>query len=159
MTASDLVDKQVLNAHGFPDQVQDAQKFLDKLGDTAKQATAAAAGGMDAAADKARELGTNARQAGAAVQQAGERGAQGFDGLLGVLGKVALALGGLAAIQGTISDYVQSVAEIDKTSDMLGMSMEAWQGWAYAAQQAGLEANGAVGPLTWARIVELAQDA
>ena len=26
-------------------------------------------------------------------------------------------------------------------------------------QQAGLEANGAVGPLTWARIVELAQDA
>lgn len=141
MTARELVVKLVLNALGFREQVQDAQKSLDKLGDTAKQATAAAAGGMDAAADKARELGTNARQAGAAVQQAGERGAQGFDGLLGVLGKVALALGGLAAIQGTISDYVQSVAEIEKTSDMLGMSMEAWQGWAYAAQQAGLEAE------------------
>lgn len=141
MTARELVVKLVLNALGFREQVQDAQKGLDKLGDTAKQATAAAAGGMDAAADKARELGTNARQAGAAVQQAGERGAQGFDGLLGVLGKVALALGGLAAIQGTISDYVQSVAEIEKTSDMLGMSMEAWQGWAYAAQQAGLEAE------------------
>lgn len=141
MTARELVVKLVLNALGFREQVQDAQKDLDKLGDTAKQATAAAAGGMDAAADKARELGTNARQAGAAVQQAGERGAQGFDGLLGVLGKVALALGGLAAIQGTISDYVQSVAEIEKTSDMLGMSMEAWQGWAYAAQQAGLEAE------------------
>ena len=141
MTARELVVKLVLNALGFQQQVQDAQKSLDKLGDTAKQATAAAAGGMDAAADKARELGTNARQAGAAVQQAGERGAQGFDGLLGVLGKVALALGGLAAIQGTISDYVQSVAEIEKTSDMLGMSMEAWQGWAYAAQQAGLEAE------------------
>lgn len=141
MTARELVVKLVLNALGFREQVQDAQKSLDKLGDTAKQATAAAAGGMDAAADKARELGTNARQAGAAVQQAGERGAQGFDGLLGVLGKVALALGGLAAIKGTISDYVQSVAEIEKTSDMLGMSMEAWQGWAYAAQQAGLEAE------------------
>lgn len=141
MTARELVVKLVLNALGFREQVQDAQKGLDKLGDTARQATAAAAGGMDAAADKARELGTNARQAGAAVQQAGERGAQGFDGLLGVLGKVALALGGLAAIQGTISDYVQSVAEIEKTSDMLGMSMEAWQGWAYAAQQAGLEAE------------------
>lgn len=141
MTVRELVVKLVLNALGFREQVQDAQKGLDKLGYTAKQATAAAAGGMDAAADKARELGTNARQAGAAVQQAGERGAQGFDGLLGVLGKVALALGGLAAIQGTISDYVQSVAEIEKTSDMLGMSMEAWQGWAYAAQQAGLEAE------------------
>lgn len=141
MTARELVVKLVLNALGFREQVQDAQKGLDKLGDTAKQATAAAAGGMDAAADKARELGTNARQAGAAVQQAGERGAQGFDGLLGVLGKVALALGGLAAVKGALSDYAQTVGEIEKTSDMLGMSMEAWQGWAYAAQQAGLEAE------------------
>lgn len=141
MTVRELVVKLVLNALGFQQQVQDAQKGLDKLGTTAKQATETAARGMDTAADSARDLGTNARQAGAAVQQAGERGAQGFDGLLGVLGKVALALGGLAAIQGTISDYVQSVAEIEKTSDMLGMSMEAWQGWAYAAQQAGLEAE------------------
>lgn len=141
MTARELVVKLVLNALGFREQVQDAQKGLDKLGDTAKQATETAARGMDTAADSARDLGTNARQAGTAVQQAGERGARGFDGLLGVLGKVGLALGGLAAIQGTISDYVQSVAEIEKTSDMLGMSMEAWQGWAYAAQQAGLEAE------------------
>lgn len=141
MTVRELVVKLVLNALGFQQQVQDAQKGLDKLGTTAKQATETAARGMDTAADSARDLGTNARQAGTAVQQAGERGAQGFDGLLGVLGKVALALGGLAAIQGTISDYVQSVAEIEKTSDMLGMSMEAWQGWAYAAQQAGLEAE------------------
>lgn len=141
MTVRELVVKLVLNALGFQQQVQDAQKGLDKLGTTAKQATETAARGMDTAADSARDLGTNARQAGTAVQQAGERGARGFDGLLGVLGKVALALGGLAAIQGTISDYVQSVAEIEKTSDMLGMSMEAWQGWAYAAQQAGLEAE------------------
>ncbi|WP_418740691.1 hypothetical protein [Desulfovibrio sp.] len=141
MTVRELVVKLVLNALGFQQQVQDAQKGLDKLGTTAKQATETAARGMDTAADSARDLGTNARQAGTAVQQAGERGARGFDGLLGVLGKVGLALGGLAAIQGTISDYVQSVAEIEKTSDMLGMSMEAWQGWAYAAQQAGLEAE------------------
>lgn len=141
MTARELVVKLVLNALGFREQVQDAQKGLDKLGDTAKQATETAARGMDTAADSARDLGTNARQAGTAVQQAGERGARGFDGLLGVLGKVGLALGGLAAVKGALSDYAQTVGEIEKTSDMLGMSMEAWQGWAYAAQQAGLEAE------------------
>ena len=141
MTVRELVVKLVLNALGFQQQVQDAQKGLDKLGTTAKQATETASRGMDTAADSARDLGTNARQAGTAVQQAGERGARGFDGLLGVLGKVGLALGGLAAIKGALSDYAQTVGEIEKTSDMLGMSMEAWQGWAYAAQQAGLEAE------------------
>lgn len=141
MTVRELVVKLVLNALGFQQQVQDAQKGLDKLGTTAKQATETAARGMDTAADSARDLGTNARQAGTAVQQAGERGARGFDGLLGVLGKVGLALGGLAAVKGALSDYAQTVGEIEKTSDMLGMSMEAWQGWAYAAQQAGLEAE------------------
>ena len=141
MTARELVVKLVLNALGFREQVQDAQSRLDRLGASARQATDTAARGMDTAADRTRELGSSARQAGASVQQAGERGAQGFDSLLGVLGKVTLALGGLVAIKGTISDYVQSVAEIEKTSDMLGMSMEAWQGWAHAAQQAGLEAE------------------
>lgn len=141
MTVRELVVKLVLNALGFQQQVQDAQKGLDKLGTTTKQATETAARGMDTAADSARDLGTNARQAGTAVQQAGERGARGFDGLLGVLGKVGLALGGLAAVKGALSDYAQTVGEIEKTSDMLGMSMEAWQGWAYAAQQAGLEAE------------------
>lgn len=141
MTVRELVVKLVLNALGFQQQVQDAQKGLDKLGTTAKQATETAARGMDIAADSARDLGTNARQAGTAVQQAGERGARGFDGLLGVLGKVGLALGGLAAVKGALSDYAQTVGEIEKTSTMLGMSMEAWQGWAYAAQQAGLEAE------------------
>lgn len=141
MTVRELVVKLVLNALGFQQQVQDAQKGLDKLGTTAKQATETAARGMDTAADSARDLGTNARQAGTAVQQAGERGARGFDGLLGVLGKVGLALGGLAAVKGALSDYAQTVGDIEKTSTMLGMSMEAWQGWAYAAQQAGLEAE------------------
>lgn len=141
MTVRELVVKLVLNALGFQQQVQDAQKGLDKLGTTAKQATETAARGMDTAADSARDLGTNARQAGTAVQQAGERGARGFDGLLGVLGKVGLALGGLAAVKGALSDYAQTVGEIEKTSTMLGMSMEEWQGWAYAAQQAGLEAE------------------
>lgn len=141
MTVRELVVKLVLNALGFQQQVQDAQQGLDNLGTTARQATETAARGMDTAADSARDLGTNARQAGTAVQQAGERGARGFDGLLGVLGKVGLALGGLAAVKGALSDYAQTVGEIEKTSDMLGMSMEAWQGWAYAAQQAGLEAE------------------
>ena len=141
MTVRELVVKLVLDSPGFRERVQDAQGELDKLGTTSKEATDKAAKGMDKAADKADDLGGKAREAGKSMQQAAERGERGFDGLLGTLGKVAATLGGLAAIQATVSGYVQAVAEIEKTSDMLGMSMEEWQGWAYAAKQAGLEAE------------------
>lgn len=141
MTVRELVVKLVLDSLGFRERVQDAQGELDKLGTASKEATDKAAKGMDKAADKADDLGGKAREAGKSMQQAAERGERGFDGLLGTLGKVAATLGGLAAIQSTVSGYVQAVAEIEKTSDMLGMSMEAWQGWAYAAKQAGLEAE------------------
>lgn len=141
MTVRELVVKLVLDSLGFRERVQDAQGELDKLGTTSKEATDKAAKGMDKAADKADDLGDKAREAGKSMQQAAERGERGFDGLLGMLGKVAVALGGFAAIKSTVSGYVQAVGEIEKTSDMLGMSMEAWQGWAYAAKQAGLEAE------------------
>lgn len=141
MTVRELVVKLVLDSLGFRERVQDAQGELDKLGTASKEATDKAARGMDKAADKADDLGGNAREAGKSMQQAAERGERGFGGLLGTLGRVAATLGGLAAIQATVSGYVQAVAEIEKTSDMLGMSMEAWQGWAYAAKQAGLEAE------------------
>lgn len=141
MTVRELVVKLVLDSLGFRERVQDAQGELDKLGTTSKEATDKAAKGMGKAADKADDLGGKAREAGKSMQQAAERGERGFDGLLGTLGKVAATLGGLAAIQATVSGYVQAVGEIEKTSDMLGMSMEAWQGWAYAAKQAGLEAE------------------
>lgn len=141
MTVRELVVKLVLDSLGFRERVQDAQGELDKLGTVSKEATDKAAKGMDKAADKADDLGGKAREAGKSMQQAAEHGERGFDGLLGTLGKVAATLGGLAAIQATVSGYVQAVAEIEKTSDMLGMSMEAWQGWAYAAKQAGLEAE------------------
>lgn len=141
MTVRELVVKLVLDSLGFRERVQDAQGELDKLGTASKEATDKAARGMDKAADKADDLGGKAREAGKSMQQAAERGERGFDGLLGTLGKVAATLGGLAAIQSTVSGYVQAVAEIEKTSDMLGMSMEEWQGWAYAAKQAGLEAE------------------
>lgn len=141
MTVRELVVKLVLDSLGFRERVQDAQEELDKLGTTSKEATDKAARGMDKAADKADDLGGKAREAGKSMQQAAERGERGFDGLLGTLGKVAATLGGLAAIQSTVTDYVQAVTEIEKTSDMLGMSMEEWQGWAYAAKQAGLEAE------------------
>lgn len=141
MTVRELVVKLVLDSLGFRERVQDAQGELDKLGTTSKEATDKAARGMDKAADKADDLGGKAREAGKSMQQAAERGERGFDGLLGTLGKVAATLGGLAAIQATVSGYVQAVTEIEKTSDMLGMSMEEWQGWAYAAKQAGLEAE------------------
>lgn len=141
MTVRELVVKLVLDSLGFRERVQDAQGELDKLGTASKEATDKAARGMDKAADKADDLGGKAREAGKSMQQAAERGERGFDGLLGTLGKVAATLGGLAAIQATVSGYVQAVTEIEKTSDMLGMSMEEWQGWAYAAKQAGLEAE------------------
>lgn len=141
MTVRELVVKLVLDSLGFRERVQDAQGELDKLGTASKEATDKAARGMDKAADKADDLGGKAREAGKSMQQAAERGERGFDGLLGTLGKVAATLGGLAAIQATVSGYVQAVGEIEKTSDMLGMSMEEWQGWAYAAKQAGLEAE------------------
>ena len=148
MTVRELVVKLVLDSLGFRERVQNAQGELDKLGTASKEATDKAARGMDKAADKADDLGGKAREAGKSMQQAAEQGEHGFDGLLGTLGKVAATLGGLAAIQATVSGYVQAVAEIEKTSDMLGMSMEEWQGWAYAAQQAGLEA--ATGSWIWA---------
>lgn len=141
MTVRELVVKLVLDSLGFRERVQDAQGELDKLGTASKEATDKAARGMDKAADKADDLGGKAREAGKSMQQAAERGERGFDGLLGTLGKVAATLGGLAVIQSTVSGYVQAVGEIEKTSDMLGMSMEEWQGWAYAAKQAGLEAE------------------
>lgn len=141
MTVRELVVKLVLDSLGFRERVQDAQGELDKLGTASKEATDKAAKGMDKAADKADDLGGKAREVGKSMQQAAERGERGFDGLLGTLGKVAVALGGFAAIKSTVSGYVQAVTEIEKTSDMLGMSMEEWQGWAYAAKQAGLEAE------------------
>lgn len=141
MTVRELVVKLVLDSLGFRERVQDAQGELDKLGTASKEATDKAARGMDKAADKADDLGGKAREAGKSMQQAAERGERGFDGLLGTLGKVAATLGGLAAIRSTITGYVEAVSEIEKTSDMLGMSMEEWQGWAHAAKQAGLEAE------------------
>lgn len=141
MTIRELVVKLVLDSLGFRERVQDAQGELDKLGTASKEATDKAARGMDKAADKAEDLGGKALEAGKSMQQAAERGERGFDGLLGTLGKVAATLGGLAAIRSTVTGYVQAVTEIEKTSDMLGMSMEEWQGWAYAAKQAGLEAE------------------
>lgn len=166
MTVREFVVKLVLDAAGFRSEVDRAQGELAQLGTTARGAGASAASGldeaahsaaglavsaraagaqaavsMDRAADKAAALGDQAREAGQAMQQAAQRGGRGFDDLLGSLGKVAGLLGGLAAIRGAVTGYVSTVSEIERTSDMLGMSMEAWQGWAYAAKQAGLEAE------------------
>ena len=135
------MDKAADKADGLGDKARDAQDELDKLGTVSKETADKAARGMDKAADKADGLGDKAKEAGKSMQQAAERGKGGFGDLLGTLGKVAVALGGLAAIKTTVTGYVQAVTEIEKTSDMLGMSMEEWQGWAYAAKQAGLEAE------------------
>lgn len=141
MTVRELVVKLVLDAMGFRGQVQQAQNDLDKLGVASRQASDAAAKGLTKAAAKADDLSDNAQRAGKSMQQAAKRGEQGFSELWGTLGKVGAALGGLAAVTSTVTNYMQVVTEIEKTSDMLDMSMEAWQGWAYAAKQAGLEAE------------------
>lgn len=166
MTIRELVVKLVLDAVGFRSEVERAQADLDNLGATAHEAGTRAASGMDEAAASAREMGDRAREAGgrasrgmdetagsaedladrardagAAMRDGARQGESGYQALLGTLGKVAGVLGGLAAVTGAMTQYVDAVTEIEKTSDMLGMSMEAWQGWAYAAKQAGLEAE------------------
>lgn len=166
MTIRELVVKLVLDAVGFRSEVERARADLDNLGATAHEAGTRAASGMDEAAAGAREMGDSAREAGgrasrgmdeaagsaedladrardagAAMRDGARQGESGYQALLGTLGKVAGVLGGLAAVTGAMTQYVDAVTEIEKTSDMLGMSMEAWQGWAYAAKQAGLEAE------------------
>ena len=166
MTVREFVVKLVLDAVGFRNEVDRAQGELAQLGataretgtraasalddaahsaaglaDSARSAGAQAAASMDNAADKAATLGDQARDAGQSLQHAAQRGGRGFDALLGTLGKVAGVLGGLAAIKGAVTAYVGAVSDIERTSDMLGMSMDAWQGWAHAAKEAGLEAE------------------
>ena len=62
MTVRELVVKLVLNALGFQQQVQDAQKGLDKLGTTAKQATET--GGQRPGSGHQRPAGRGSRAAG-----------------------------------------------------------------------------------------------
>ena len=134
MTVRELVIKLTLDSLGFRSDVRAAQNGLDRLGAAAGQAGAVASRGLERA-------GREARAAGSSMMDAADAGSRGFSRLAEVLGKVGMLLGGMAAVHGALSGYMEDVAEIEKTSDMLGMSMEAWQGWQYAAKQAGLEAE------------------
>ena len=141
MTVRELVVKLVLDAAGFRSNVDRAQGNLSQLGTVARDVGTRTASSLDRAAHGATGLGQRARDAGQALQQAAERGDRGFGSLLGTLGKVGVALGGMAALKSTIAEYIQATTEIEKTSNMLGMSMEEWQGWSHAAKQAGLQAD------------------
>ena len=72
---------------------------------------------------------------------------------LGMTGDDVEDLQRLLAQAAALHDFIPAVTVTGDFDDATENAVRAVQ------QQAGLEANGAVGPLTWARIVELAQDA
>lgn len=81
----------------------------------------------------AQELGVDLKEA---AQEAG-----GLHSVFGKLAAVGAAMGGVAAIKGAIADYMGATQQIKTFSNMLGMSVEAYQGWQHAARAAGVDAE------------------
>lgn len=127
MNAGELVISLLLKSGGFKTQVQDAQKDLDKTGDAGQQAM--------------KKTGDAAQKAGKELEGAALKGAGGFGRLLPVLGKTVALLGGMAALKGMASHYLDTAAAIDRTSRSLGMNMQRLQAWQGAAQTVGVEAE------------------
>ena len=127
MNAGELVVSLLLKSGGFKTQVQDAQKDLDKTGDAGQQAM--------------KKTGDAAQKAGKELEGAALKGAGGFGRLLPVLGKTVALLGGMAALKGMASHYLDTAAAIDRTSRSLGMNMQRLQAWQGAAQTVGVEAE------------------
>ena len=117
-TARELVVRLLLNAAGFKNEVRAAQGELDKTSNAADKTAKATDG-----------VGKSAGKAGKELKGAAEKGGQAFEGLYGILGKVAVFLGGMALIKSTASNYLESATAIERTADSLGMSMEALQAW------------------------------
>ena len=148
MDVREFVIRLVLDAMGFKQQVESAQKELDEMGRAAQKASQQAGAGLDDVAKAAATASTDLRDVGQQASRAGEQAAQGakkgasaWGGFGDVIAKVGAFLGGGALLTGAITSYTQSVREIGNMSDMLGMSMEAWQGWQEAAKQTGIDAE------------------
>ncbi len=146
MDVREFVIRLILDAMGFRQQVENAQRDLDNLGQSGERAAREAGAGLDDLSRAAADAGNDLRNAGRQGREAGERAAQGaqqaadaWGGFGDVVAKVGAFLGGAAMIKGAISGYAQEVYEISNTSKQLGTSMEEWQGWREAAREMGAD--------------------
>ena len=148
MDVREFVIRLVLDAMGFRQQVEAAQKDLDEMGRAAEKASQQAGAGLDdvsrAAAETSHELrdvGQQARRAGEQAAQGAQKSASAWGSFGETVAKVTAFFGGAALIGGAVSSYTQEVNAISNMSSMLGMSMEEWQGWQEAAKQTGIDAE------------------
>lgn len=148
MDVREFVIRLVLDAMGFRQQVEAAQKDLDEMGRAAEKASQQAGAGLDDVARAAAAAGTDLRDVGQQARRAGEQAAQGAHkgasawGEFGdVVAKLGAFLGGAATIGGAISNYVTQASEIANMSEQMGVSIEQWQGWREAAREMGADVD------------------
>ena len=134
MNAGEFVISLLLKSGGFKTQVQDAQKDLDKTGDAGQQAM--------------KKTGDAAQKAGKELEGAARKGAGGVSALIPTLGKVLGLLGGIAAVKGGVSSYLDQADALGKYSDALGVSVLDVQAWQEAVKHAGGSADQFRGSLT-----------
>lgn len=148
MAIREFVIRLVLDAMGFRQQVENAQRDLDNLGQAGERAAREAGAGLDDLSRAAAEAGNDLRNAGRQGHDAGERAAQGaqqatsaWEGFGDVVAKVGAFLGGAAMIGGAVSNYVTQASEIANMSEQMGVSIEQWQGWREAAREMGADVD------------------
>lgn len=92
---------------------------------------------MDGVTQAATRVEKEAKDAGKALAQAGQEGQSAWEGIKGFITGFASVGTALAAGQ----QYLENTAQIEKFSNLLGMSAEQWQGWAGACKEAGVDAE------------------
>lgn len=133
------VDKQLTDLQkGFREAVKEGKK-VDKVTEEYKKmrATMLKSG---AGVKALRDLDNAAKKLGVDLNEA-KKEAGGLHSAFGKLAAIGAAMGGIAAIKNAIVDYTAQSQQIKTFSSMLGMSVEAYQGWQNAARSAGVEAE------------------
>lgn len=87
------------------------------------------------------DLGSSARDAGRELEKAGDKGTFSFERLQDVAARALAVIGGVSILKSSIAQYYEQAQAIEKTSDMLGMSIESWQAWRQTAAAAGVDAE------------------
>lgn len=94
-----------------------------------------------AAKERLEALDAAAKRLGVSLKDAADTGALSFENLKGTLTKVFGVIGGVSILKSSIAQYYEQAQAIEKTSDMLGMSIESWQAWRQTASAAGVDAE------------------
>lgn len=92
---------------------------------------------MDDVSKAATRVEKDAKDAGKALADAGNEGKSAWEGISGFIKGFASVGTALAAGQ----QYLENTAQIEKFSNLLGLSAEQWQGWAGACKEAGVDAE------------------